>query len=279
MADTFGMRLASQLPDGGCSADSLATNYWKTALMAIRDGSYLPLASITTAAQWVANYNTPAESVQYAEDYTAVHYWQDQHGFDSLIQLVKQQKTSNSDFAPALQQVLGVSEDQFEGAYQADLRSHLNDAPLAIPVTVHISDAGATASTSLRLSQYSGSGQGTTYESPPGISAGDYAFTFQNDGTVTSDDSKVTLTGSPTTFPPAQQGRLYAEIEHPSYQGLTGADGREILRLNDMFGRAGLAAQYYFVNSDSSLQPLSGNCVAPWPDGNQITPSMPPPQS
>jgi len=168
-------------------------------------------------------------------------------------------------------------QDQFDGAYQADMRSHLDAPPVALPLTVHLSDGGTGPDTYIFLIQYSGPGQGTSYRTPAGLAAGDYAFTFQSDGTVASADGKVTLTSSDVTFAPAQQGRLYAEIYHPTYQGQTGVDGREILRMNDMFGRAGLSAQYFFINNDSPVQTTAGNCLVPWPDGNQITPTLPAP--
>jgi hypothetical protein len=273
LAETVAFRLAPLFTDAGCGATSKAMSYWRTAMMAVRDDTYVPLADITTQAQWIANYKDDAR--QYAEGYTAVQYWQQRFGFDSLVQFVAYPKEQPDDFDSAFWQILGIDQSQFESDYVAAMHRKLDSAPLTIPVTVHLDSEGVTPATFVYLTSSFGEESGATFRTPPGLPPGDYSFEIESDGTVASTDGRTQLTQLPYSFPAADQGRLYLGIEHPSYEGQSGFDGAEVLRLDDLYGRAGLSRQYYFVNSTSAAESTPGNCLSPWPDGNQISVSIP----
>ena len=270
LADTLGLQLAADFPNTQCDIDALRIHDWVTALNAIRDGTYQPLSDITTAAQWAVNYQHSA--LQYAEGYTAVEYWQNHFGLSSLIQFVQTPKSSPDDFAGAVQAVLGISTGQFEQDYFANMRTQLDQPPPPVPVSVHLAAGGITPQTAISLTSYYGNGgQGRAFTTSAPLMPGDYNFIFNSDGSVDSIDNAIKLTESAISYPPAQDGRLYVDINYPGYQGQAQQDGREILHLVASHGRAGVDSGYFSANSSKRNEFRSGDCLAPWPDGNRIS--------
>jgi hypothetical protein len=266
LADTLGLRMTALLP--GASCDFRRMTRYRAGLFAIRDGSYEPLGSIVTVAQWTANGGLSGR--RYGEGFLAVQYWLRRFGLGSLVQFVQQPKQQPSDFTAALQQVLGISADQFESDFLAAMQPVLDQPPVAVPITVHVDAKGVTPQSYIYVAVYAGPTQGQLFRTPSDLAPDDYTFTLGADGTVVSADDKTTLTSAPLTYTASNQGTVFIDINHPAYQGKAGADGHEGLQVIDIFGRAGLVHGFFGTNSGNMLEEKTGDGLGPWPDGNWI---------
>ena len=297
MADAFGLQVADGVPAARCQASSLRMSRWSTALNAVRDNRYLPLASIETHDQWFANLGDAAKNpAQYAEGYAAVEYLINRYGLSKVIDLIKAPK-SPGNLDAALTAVFGAATAALEQDFLATVRPNIGAPAPPIQVTVHLDPQGTTSQTYILLDTYfPADGTGLAFSTRRNVPPGDYAFEITGDGNVRSTDGKATLTSRKLGVSSNIRGRVLVGVGDPKYAGSTGTGGLELLGLLAVHGRAGLSYKSYQVADastksalagagdqeppllsdtdnmpDTVLEATVGDCLSAWPDGNQIT--------